>query len=341
MYKLRPITIDDLDSIQSLARETKAGLTTLPDDRTILKDRINDAVRSFENPSNKPGSDIFFFVLEETSTKKIIGTSAIFSKVGGYEPFWIYKIKSKSFKSEVLNVDKTLDYLQLKKMHNGPTEIGTLFLLPEYRKLNIGRLLSLGRFHFIKQFSQCFEKYIIAELRGKVSSKGESPFWDSIGAHFFDVPFVLADNMVMKDKSFISDLMPRAPIYISLLPQEAQDVIGKVFRETKPAARLLEQEGFEQQDEVDIFEAGPLYKAKTKTIRTIASSKTVVIKNITTECTGDTDYLISKLNQHTSAFNASTGKLDLLSHKSCVIHSNLARMLNVAIGDKILISTLR
>ena len=51
--------------------------------------------------------------------------------------------------------------------------------------------------------------------------------------------------------------MPRHPVYMNLLPQDARDAIGAVHADTLPARTMLEQEGFRYEGYVDIFDAGP------------------------------------------------------------------------------------
>lgn len=45
-------------------------------------------------------------------------------------------------------------------------------------------------------------------------------------------------------KVFIAELMPKHPIYIHCLSEEAQTVIGEVHPQTAPARAVLEKEGF-------------------------------------------------------------------------------------------------
>lgn len=45
-------------------------------------------------------------------------------------------------------------------------------------------------------------------------------------------------------KTFIAELMPAYPIYISLLPEAARGVIGQVHPNTAPARAILER-GFQ------------------------------------------------------------------------------------------------
>ena len=48
MYVLRPITLDDLQPLLDLTRLTGFGLTTLPDDEKLMRRRIKESLRGFE-----------------------------------------------------------------------------------------------------------------------------------------------------------------------------------------------------------------------------------------------------------------------------------------------------
>ena len=121
----------------------------------------------------------------------------------------------------------------------------------------------------------------VARQIGVVDAQGRSPFWEAIGRHFFDIDFPKADYLSMVNKRFIADLMPKHPIYIPLLPKEAQAVIGEVHDQTRPAMRILADEGFECCDQVDIFEGGPVVRPQRfenglRALESLASSREVV-----------------------------------------------------------------
>ena len=84
--------------------------------------------------------------------------------------------------------------------------------------------------------------------------------------------FQQADRLSMKNKHFIAESMPTHPIYVPLLPKKAQEVIGKVHPNTEPALKLLESEGFAFNQEVDIFEAGPVVSCDKSEIRCVKES---------------------------------------------------------------------
>lgn len=280
MLVIRPVETGDCDAILRLASLAGFGLTTLPQDRSLIAKRIAEARRSFERLAEAPRGESYLFVLEDLETKRIGGTCGILSKVGGFDPFYAYEIRTTLIESETLAVRKEIRSLHLVEEHNGPCEIGSLFLDPDFRGEGRGRFLSLARFLFIAAHPELFDPVVIAEMRGVIDEKGRSPFWDALGRHFFEVEFPAADALSLANKKFIADLMPRHPIYIPLLPAAAQAVVGQVNEATRPARAILEKEGFEFCGMVDIFEAGPILQAERDDIRTVRLSRTERIREI-------------------------------------------------------------
>ncbi len=283
MDVIRPITLDDLPQLLELCRQTGFGLTTLPVDEKLLKRRIKQSLRGFEKLSDDdpPIGESYLLVLEETRSKTICGTAGVAAKVGGFEPFYAYRIETTIHASEILNVRKEIRTLHLVEDHDGPCEIGSLFLSPAHRGGGNGRLLSLSRFLLMANYPAYFDPIVIAEMRGVVNGKdGHSPFWEAIGRHFFEIDYPKADYMSIVNKRFIADLMPKHPIYIPLLPPEAQAVIGEVHPDTRPAIRILQDEGFTFSGMVDIFEAGPVVRSRLVDIRAIRQSRRAEIEAI-------------------------------------------------------------
>ena len=340
MFVIRPCKEKDLDSLYELATLARAGLTTLPNDRELLKRRLEDALHSFKKKSARPGGEVYLFVMEDTESKKIVGTCSVISKIGGFMPSYTYKIMTSVKRSKVLNVEKKIKYLQLIKEHNGPSEVGTLFLSPEARQKNVGRLLSLSRFVFIAQYPHCFENKIIAEMRGVLDENNQSPFWNSVCKHFFEVEFEKADLMVMSDKSFIEDLIPEHPLYIPLLTYEAQNVIGKVHKNTKPALEMLLKEGFTINDEIDIFEAGPIVEAERNDIRTVRESKEAIVVGYIDTDNDTNDYLIANINDF-EKFRVTMGNVEYNNPGHVHIPKEVASAIDVEVGDKVRVATSR
>ncbi|SFJ64578.1 arginine N-succinyltransferase [Planctomicrobium piriforme] len=330
MFVVRPVELSDLDRLLDLAELTSFGLTTLPKDRALLEKRIKGSKRSFQNlDDDEPGGESYLFVMEETSTRLAQGTCGLIAKVGGFEPFYLYRIETSVHDSRMLNVRKEIPVLHLEEDHNGPCEIGSLFLHPESRHSGNGRVLSLSRFLFMAEYPKLFDPEVLAEMRGVIDEQGRSPFWDALGKHFFDLEFPKADYLSIVNKEFIGDLMPRYPIYIPLLPPEAQAVIGEVHELTRPARRLLESEGFTYQNCVDIFEAGPMLHCHRDRIRSIRESRCGTVTAIHDRVPTETEYLVSSRAQ---GFRACRGFLQI-NGQGLELSTEAAVALKVSIGD--------
>ncbi len=307
MHLLRPVRESDLPGLVALARGIAGGMTTLPPDEAFLRDRIDDSLRAFSPKVRKPGAEHYLFVLEDTATGAVVGTSGIAARVGGYEPFYSYELRPERHVHAPLAHDQEVSVLHLKQLHRGPTEIGSLFLHPGHRRGGLGRLLSLARFLFLGAFPARFDATVIAELRGYLDQRGLSPFWEAVGRHFFANDFYAADLLSgLGDKSFIADLMPRHPLYVSLFPPEVQAVIGKVHHDTQPALALLRAEGFAPTAEVDIFDAGPQLRAPAARIRTVRQRRTTAF----TLVEAPSDAPLHLLSHDTLDFRATVAPFD-------------------------------
>jgi arginine N-succinyltransferase len=145
----------------------------------------------------------------------------------------------------------------------------------------LGSVLSKGRFLFMAEHAARFSHDVIAELRGVVDEQGRSPFWESLGRHFFSMDFGEADTLTgMGHKSFVAELMPKHPLYSSFLTPEAQAVIGVTHPLTVPARRLLESEGFRYDRHIDIFDAGPTLECALADIGAVRTSRVSTIARI-------------------------------------------------------------
>ncbi len=274
MQRLRPVHERDLPQLAALVRSVQGGLTTLPPDEAFLQERIDDSLRAFSSRVRKPGGEYYLFVLENSATGELMGTSAIAARVGGFDPFYSYERRQECHQHAPLGISRMIEILHLKREHKGPTELCSLFLREQSRRAGMGRLLSLGRFLFMAAQPERFTSTVIAELRGFATADGRSPFWECVGRHFFEEDFYTADvRSGLGHKQFIADLMPAHPIYVPLLAPEVRSVIGRVHPDTEPALALLKAEGFEATQEIDIFDAGPQIRAEISTIRTVRQQR--------------------------------------------------------------------
>src|SRR5665213_620089 len=337
MNVIRPIMLDDLDALFEMAAGAGYGLTSLPRDRELLHNKIVESRESFARIGQKPRGENYLFVLEDLDTGRAVGTTGAVAKVGGFEPFYAYKIETAVAESPALKVRKEIAFLELVADHNGPCEIGSLFLCPPYRKDGNGRLLSLVRFLFMAEYPRRFDPLVIAELRGIVDEQGRSPFWDAVGHHFFDTDYPKADYLSGIDKKFIADLMPKHPLYIPLLPREGREVVGVVHPASRPALEILKEEGFVDSRMVDIFDAGPIVSCPRDASRTVRESRRAQVQAIVEEIPASPAYIIAA---PAGEFRACRGPLEQ-SPGGVKLRAAEAAALQVAVGDMVRFVTLR
>ncbi|WP_404341445.1 arginine N-succinyltransferase [Pseudoalteromonas mariniglutinosa] len=333
MMILRPIQQSDYSALVKIAHESGHGFTSLPNNEELLQKKIDRSVSSFAKSASQPGDEGYLFVLEDSETGEVVGTSGIEAAVGLDDAFYHYHLSKVIHSSRTLDVYKAVDILTLCNDYTGATELCTLFLKDGYRKNNNGKLLSKSRFMFINQHQQRFASTVIAEMRGVSDEKGDSPFWQWLEEHFFSMDFPTADYLTgIGQKVFIAELMPKYPIYVNLLSQDAQAVIGKVHDNTRPAIQLLKNEGFTFNGYVDIFDAGPTVEAKVDNIATIRNAKTLTVEIGDNQ--GSTNVLLA--NDQLVDFRATVAQLDIACNADTIILPEpVANALHLQAGDSV------
>ncbi|NMM40399.1 arginine N-succinyltransferase [Pseudoalteromonas arctica] len=331
MMILRPIQQCDYPALLKIAHESGHGFTSLPNNEALLQKKIGHSISSFAKSASHPGDEGYLFVLEDSETGEVVGTSAIEAAVGLDDAFYHYHLSKAIHSSRTLNVYKAVDILTLCNDYTGATELCTLFLKDGYRKNSNGKLLSKARFMFIKQHQERFAETVIAEMRGVSNEQGSSPFWQWLEEHFFSMDFPTADYLTgIGQKVFIAELMPKYPIYVNLLSEEAQAVIGKVHNNTRPAIELLKREGFTFNGYVDIFDAGPTVEAKVDNIATIRNAKNFTV----TIGENSDETAIMLANDKLNDFRATVAQLNLDETSSeLTLPQAIADALHLQAGD--------
>ena len=330
---IRPANSNDIGALLALARESGPGMTNFNDNKQAMVEKIEQTTKSFSRNVESPDDEYYFFVLEDPETARIVGCCGIFSTVGIHRPFYSFRVLNLTHTSMEIEFYEPVRVLQMVEEHRGFAEIVSLYLTPDYRKDNNGKLLSRSRFLFMAEFRKRFPEFVIAEMRGRVDEDGQSAFWDSLGGHFFPMNFIEADQFnALGHFQFISDMMPKYPIYIRLLPEKAQAMIGKTHEHTLPALKMLEKEGFRNDGCVDVFDAGPVIKCPVDEIKTSRDSRTAIVTEITS-INEQPDSLIC--NSKVQDFRLTRGQLIQGAENAVTIDSLVASRLNLSKGDQI------
>ena len=295
MMIIRYIEPKDVNDLYLLAQKAGFGLTSLQPIMEKLAARIERACKTVAGELPK-ADQVYLFVLEDTELNKVVGVCGIEVALGLKEPWYNFHVGTQVHASEPLSVYKALPTLYLSNDHTNCSELCTLFLDPDYRLNKNGKFLSKVRFLFLSAFRQYFEETIVAEMRGYSDANGQSPFWNAVGHKFFDIEFTKADYLSgVGQKAFIAELMPRHPLYVDMLPDDAKAAIGIVHPNTRPAYNLLLEEGLRYKGYIDIFDGGATLQADIENLRAIKESQSVEVQIEQPEniAVGDEPYIVA------------------------------------------------
>ncbi|MEQ1930701.1 MAG: arginine N-succinyltransferase [Parvularculaceae bacterium] len=276
---MRPVTMADLPAVHALALQAGGGMTNLPASEATLKEKLSKAVASFGANASKPGGEFYMLVLDIGG--RAMGTAAVFASIGEKYGFVNYKINREFYYSEPIKRRIERDVMVPTHDFTDCAEVGSLFISAEARGGGLGRLLARARYMFIAQSPKIIADPVCAELRGWRAPDGAQPFWNAVGRRFFGMDFEEADayNAAFGNQ-FIEDLMPRYPIYVDMLPDDARQCLGRPHESAEPALKMLKEEGFSYNNYIDVFDGGPLVDARQAQIRTIRQSKIAQIAAI-------------------------------------------------------------
>jgi arginine N-succinyltransferase len=280
-YEIRGAGPGDEDELLTVAHYLNT--VNLPDDRDAIRGILELAHKSFSAQIKDPKRREYVFVLVDREKNKIIGTSMIVAQLGRRDAPYIYlDVIDEERYSATLDRHFKHTTLSIGYSYNGPTEIGGLVLMPEYRKVpeRLGLFISYVRFLFLKMHRETFRDEVLAELLPPLEPDGTSHLWDALGRHFTDLTYAEADRLSKQNKEFIRGLFPEGTIYASLLPKQAQDVIGKVGVQTRGVEKMLRRIGFRYAERVDPFDGGPHFTAPTDEITLVQRTRKMKIGHL-------------------------------------------------------------
>ena len=334
-FRVRPATAEDFRAIYQMAKLTGGGFTNLPADRGTLVAKLARSDSSFRREGDTQEADLYVFVLEDPKAGIIRGTCQVFGQVGVVQPFYSYHLGTLTQTSPELGKTFRNQMLSLTTDLEGSSEVGGLFLHPQLRAGGWGSLLARSRYLFMKLHRPRFGDRTLAELRGMMDDAGNAPFWDALAGRFFGMTFPEADEFnAVHGTKFIADLMPKTPIYLSLLSESGRAVVGQPHPTGRAALRMLEQEGFVFDRYIDIFDGGPTVTAATDQIRTIREARCEIVAEIADG--GPAKMMVAAGGLRD--FRAACASVKRLPRKGISIDREAAQLLEVDIGDTLVMA---
>ncbi|WP_201446435.1 arginine/ornithine succinyltransferase subunit alpha [Burkholderia gladioli] len=263
MLFVRPGRLADLDALAQMARTAWPVLHSLPHDRRALEARVALSEDSFRADADFPGEEFYLFVLEDSETGRLLGTASIVAAAGYSEPFYAFRNDALIHASRELHVNRKIHALTMSHELTGKSRLAGFYVDPSLRGDAAAHLVSRARMMYIAAHRRRFTPEVFSLLLGVTDENGASPFWEAVGRKFFRRDF--ADIEVEsggRSRTFIAEVMPVYPVYVPLLPEAAQRVLGEPNQHGLLAYDIHLEEGFEPDRYVDIFDAGPVLTAQ-------------------------------------------------------------------------------
>ncbi len=257
----------DLPDFMTLASLTGPGFTSLPADEAQLSALLQSSKAAASEGS--PGSIVL--ALEDHGTGRIAGSAAV-KRGGRKRPGFANFSTITDSAGSVRSLTITDDYSNL-------TEIGGLFVHPDYRSKGVGKALAQSRYLYLATAPQTFGARVFAELRGVIGADGVSPFYDDACKPWLRMDFTEADRICATGgNDRLVALLPTKPISTESFSAEARAAIGACHESGKAARAMLEKEGFHFDGVVDLLDGGALVVANTISLTSLKQSRLVRIK---------------------------------------------------------------
>lgn len=283
-FVVRLARAEDVDAFTALVVDADGVLERHPESVEASRATIERSCRSLAGRATDAERG-YLLLLEDTSSGEIAGCVGLACHIGLDQPFYDYRVGKIVHSSRPLKSYRCLDVLYLCNDLTGCSEAHSLYVRRDLRGLGGAALLLKAAQMFVRTRIDEFAPRLIAELRGVQDEAGASPFWESVGRQFFRIDQRGAERLVAKGhKAFIAELMPKHPMYVSLLPEAAQAVVGKVHRSSEALAAEMEADGFHFENHVDIFDAGRVLEAHVAALRGVTES--VALKAVEVAETG-------------------------------------------------------
>ena len=334
-YEIRAALPSDEDELLAVARHLNT--VNLPHDRGRIQELLSVSQKSFTEEL-PPSRREYVFALRDLASGKVIGTSMVIGQLGRRDaPYIFFDVLDEEKYSQSLDTHFNHTVLRIGYSYNGPTEIGGLILLPEYRRVpeRLGQFLSYVRFLFIAAHRPCFRDEVLAELLPPLEADGTSHLWEALGRHFTHLSYAEADVLSKRNKEFIKQLFPEGTIYASVLSQDARDAIGKVGLQTRGVEKMLRRIGFRYAHRVDPFDGGPHFTAPTDEISLVNATRRTGVVDLAPVGSLKKRGLVAVETPKAPFFRSVLGGVEQAPH-GVVLEENVGAYLGLARGDEVL-----
>lgn len=276
-WLLRAARPDDLDGLAALARARAIGISSLPSERAALAAQIAQSQAAFASDDDASGEERYLFVLQDRSSGRLVGTAGIAAAAGFNDRFYSYRNEFIVQAAPALGARNRIHTLHLCHDLTGVSLLTGFHIDAALADTPAPQLLSRGRLAFIAAQPARFSDRIAAENPGLADDSGRCPFWDAVGRRFFGMDYPEAERLSggLSPKGWIAELMPQSPIYVPLLPDEAQWSLGQLHPVGELPFRILLDEGLDGDTYLNLFDGGPTAEGRVATLKTVRRRRAV------------------------------------------------------------------
>jgi arginine N-succinyltransferase len=274
MYVVRPVELADIGALEVLAAGSTPGVHTLPRTRDKIAASVERSIASFAAHVDIPSEESYLFVLEQFESGDIAGTAAVHASAGSNGTYFAFRNDVIQQVSRDLNISHSVHALTLCSELTAYSQLSSFHI----RHLDTAgleaALLSRARLLYAALQPHRFGDRFFVPLAGVTDANGQSPFWDALGRKFFKMDFLDAERIIggARNRTLILELMPHYPVYVPLLPGDAQAAMGQIHPSGELAFNMLAEEGFEADEYIDIFDGGPILQAHRNALRSFCGS---------------------------------------------------------------------
>ncbi|MGI4719575.1 MAG: arginine N-succinyltransferase [Janthinobacterium lividum] len=281
MYVVRPVERADIGALEAMAAVTIPGVHTLPRTREAIVAAVERSIASFAAHVDIPSEESYQFVLEDLRTREVVGTSSIHASAGSNGTYFAFRNDVIQQVSRDLNISHSVHALTLCSELTAYSHLSGFYVRNRDTAGREAALLSRGRLLYAVLAPHRFGDRFFVPLAGVTDAQGQSAFWNALGRKFFKMDFLDAERVIdgARNRTLIVELMPHYPVYVPLLPEDAQAVLGQIHPSGQLAFKLLTEEGFEADEYIDIFDGGPILQAHKNSLRSFCGSQTRQVEN--------------------------------------------------------------
>ena len=274
MWIARPAVDQDAPALFELAQRATPNVHTLPRTRERIEDAIARSADALARSVDMPGDERYQMVLERPDGT-LAGAASISAAAGAAGAYFAYRNDVIHHVSRDLGITNNVHVLTLSSDLTAHSQLSGFLVDAAEENAWAGPLLSRSRLMLAAADRRRFADDFFVCLAGQTRADDSSPFWDAIGRKFFNLDYLSAERVVhgARNGTLFVELMPHYPVYVSLLPDDAREVIGQLHPAAAAPFDILSAEGFEAERYVDIFDGGPVLEAHASRLQTLATAR--------------------------------------------------------------------